>query len=417
MAKNGSSDSPPFVVPTASDEEPDAYFRGETGESVNPVDPESCTDEAGFDSRPRHVLEGLLQREATEEELVAWQTMSPSLRQRATIRINLLTRWIGGKPTRGDLTAVSAAGIMGVEPKRFYQMASAWRKAPGLVAVGAYAAAKPERAARIDPRVNAALQSHVPKIVGENKGASVEALRRALEAAVRAELPELDEPEGGMRMPSLNVVRAVITRELNRIAEIRLAGESIVFDCCPTAMRAADGTSHVVFCLIDRGTLAILGQALGSLDASVDAYARVAREALARIDDAFGRSLPWAGSTRRIDLVVGQDGKALTARLESYRSEPGAIEAGPITNDKRFGSQFRKYVGDRIGRVVLRPTWVTNLPPMQDGDEVFSDAQALERLNLEVEAYNTAKVLEREPVDAVAGPPAGLVEALRFLAG
>lgn len=370
------------------------------------------TESGSVDAESDLDLESVLGRSPTADEVRSWQVLSPGLRRRAVKRIALMQRWVG---ERGDLTAVDAARIAEVTTKRFYQMASAWRKEPGLMAVGAYAAAAPDRPARIDPTVNAALQAEVPKVVTGGKGKSLEALRRCLEAAVRARLPTIGEKDGP-RMPSPNVVRAVITREHARVADMKMLGESVVLDCCPTSMRAADGSPYFIFCLIDRGTLRILGQSLGSIDDSIVGYRRAAIDAIERIDAAAVSGLPWAKATRRIDIVVGTDRDAWTDRRSALSACVRPVDVELITRDRRFGSQFRNYVGERIGRIWLRPTWVSKPPPpIVDGDEIFTLEEAGLRAATEVSAWNTTKLIERDT--GAATPPRGLSEALRFLAG
>lgn len=360
-------------------------------------------------------LPTLLGRDPDDDEARGWATLSPALRAKAAARVALMERWWGD---RGDLSADDAARIADVTPKRFYQMASAWRKRPGLLAVGAYAAASPDRSTRIHPIVNALLQKHVAKAVASSdEDRTVEWIRRRLEEMVRAELPERDGEGKALTIPSPNVVRAVIVRERNRVAETKLLGESIALDCCPVAIRRSDGTPFTLFVVIDRGTLRIVGHALGSLDDSVDGFARAAASAIAWMSASADAKLPWAPRTRRADVVVGRDAAEWDALLERYRLLPDAFEFGQVTNDRRFGSQFRKYVGERAGRVLLRPSWVKELPPpLAEGEDVYGDREAAERVATEIALYNEAMPLKRAGVGADAAP-AELLSALRFLAG
>jgi hypothetical protein len=414
MANHSSGRSPRFSAAVASDGPSQALVSAPPDE----VGGESVAESDASKTR----IESLLERSLDPDEAQAWSAMSPALRRRAAARIELMRRWTRD---RKGLTADDAAVEADVKTKRFYQMAAAWKKRPGLLAVGAYAAAKPERAARIDTRVNAALQANVGLVIDANVGPQddpnpktvpIETLRRALEEAVRRELPNVDQEGSCMTMPSLNVVRAVITRELNRRAEMKLLGESVALDCSPTIMRNGEGEPWVLFAIIDRGTLRILGHAVGAIDDSVRAYARAAVDALRWIERSSAGALPWASRTRRVDVVVGRDIKAWTDLLERYESSIGRFEFKPVTGDKRFGSQLRKYVGDRVGRVVLRPSWARVPPPnVEDGEHIFSLTEAEERATAEVASHNATKALSREG-GVAAGPPEALVEALRFLA-
>lgn len=383
----------------------------ERGESV--VDPAAIGESPAGESEAFGRLAGLLGRAISGDEARGWAHLSPSMRSRALERAELMSVWWGA---RGDLTAAAAAARAGVSVKRFYQMASAWRKEPGLLAVGAYAAARPDRSSRIHPLVNAALQASVAKVVAEGADRSVEWLRRRLEAVASAALLERDEAGLELRMPSPNVVRAVITREMNRVGESRLLGESVAMDCCPTSMRSADGLPWAVFAIIDRGTLRILGSAIGTLDRGVEGYSLAARSALVWMFANRVAALPWASATRRADIVLDDGDDGLGALVADYRATSAAVEFQPVTGAKRFGSLFRRYVGQRIGRVLLRPSWASDAPPAAEGDEVFSRADAAARVDREVRLHNDAHALDR-PVGGADGPPDTLIDLLRFVAG
>ncbi|THD35097.1 MAG: hypothetical protein E7773_11595 [Sphingomonas sp.] len=357
-------------------------------------------------------LESLVGQRPTAEEREAWLSMSPALRRRAATRIELLRRWVGD---RGELTAVTAAAAAGVEPNRFYQMASAWRRRPGLLAVGSYAAGSPDRTRRIDPAVNAALQAEVVKVIAAAaEGArSVEALRRDLEHAVRARVPAIGRKDGPT-MPSPKTVRAIIAREQARVADMAMLGESVVLDCCPVAMRDAGGKPFALFCLIDRGTLRILGWAMGSLADSVGGYRRAAIGAREAVKDT-PHPLPWAAAMRRMDIVVGADGESWSHRVADMKAALRPADVDLITRERRYGSQLRKYVGERIGGIWLRPTWVAKgPPPLTQGDEVFTEGEAELRIAREVATWNATKVIERR--GGAPTPPDGLLDALRMLA-
>lgn len=368
--------------------------------------------EAQFPSDSSDELAELLGRPPTTPEESAWRAMSPSLRRRAGERILLMQRWIGH---RDGLTASDAAAMAGVNPKRFYQMAAAWKKDPGLAAVGAYASAPPERRPRIDPRINMLLQANVARVVAEHPGESIESVRRHLEDAARRQFSRFEDG-AELQLPSMNVTRGIIQRELHRVHEMTLLGESLALDCCATTMRRPDGAPHVLFALVDRGTRRIVGHALGSVESSISAYGRAAAAALAWISGAPATALPWASATRRLDVVLGADDSAWEDLLRRWRANGGLPELGEITNERRYGSQYRKYVGDRIGRVVLRPTWTTAAPPMDADAEIFDDRDAAARVALEIAAYNDSEALS--PAGSHADePPPSLVAALQFLVG
>lgn len=355
-------------------------------------------------------LAALLGRPATDDEEMAWRRISPALRNRSILRIQLLRRWTG---ERGGLTAPIAAAVAGVSPNRFYQMVSAWRAEPGLAAAGVYAFAPSERPGRIAPEVNAALQSAVVPIVAAGGGKSVEALRRELEQELKARVPDVGT-DHGPRMPSPKTVRAVISREQARTTDLKMLGESLVLDCCPTAMQSEDGQTYDLFAVIDRGTLRILGHSIGRIDDSVSGYRQAATLALESIAETR-RQNDWAIATRRIDVVVGLDADEMVRRVQLLDREIRWIEIAAITRPKRFGSQFRKYVGERLGGMWLRPTWALRAPPRpSDPDQTFTPSDARVRAAREIDTWNARKLIQRDGGDAI--PPAGLLAALNLLA-
>lgn len=363
-------------------------------------------------------LEALLMRPPSDEERRSWAVLSPALRRRAVDRIALLRRWWG---ERDGLTAKEAAAMAGVIPNRFYQMAAAWKRAPGLAAVGAYAVTPAPRSPRIDPVVNASLQANVVQVVSEGVGSSIEAMRRRLEELVAADLrgrasTVTDASGVEPAIPSPTIVRAVITRELNRVGEMQLLGESIAMDCCPTTMRSPTGDPWALFAIIDRGTLRIIGTSVGSLDDSVEGYSLAARSALVALAPGGPGLGPWARDTRRVDMVVGEDVQACDSLITRYGEVEGAIEFKPVTRPRRFGSMLRRYVGERMGRLDLRPGWAASPPPMASGDETFARWDAMERAAFEARSWNGTKVLERTGAGQTR-PPDELVDLLRLLTG
>lgn len=383
------------------------------GESVDRGDAGSAT----FDPDSPIDLEALLGRSPTDDERRSWTVLSPALRRRAAERVALLRHWWGD---RDGLTAREAAAIAGVIPNRFYQMAAAWKREPGLSAVGAYAAAPIARSPRIHPLVNASLQANVVRVVAEGGDGAMEVMRRRLEELVAADLcgradAGTDVPEADLSIPSPTLVRAVITRELNRIGEAKLLGESIAMDCCPTTMRAPSGEPWALFALIDRGTLRIIGTAVGSLDDSVGGYALAARRALLLMAGGGDRKQLWAHGTRRADMVVGRDTDACDELIARYAASAGAVEFKPVTRPRRFGSLLRRYVGERVGRVHLRPGWAASAPPpIAAGEETFERWDAAARADFEAKAWNDTKALDHEP-EGEAVPPDALVTLLRAI--
>ena len=370
-------------------------------------------DEQGTDSStvPLDLAE-LLGRPGTPAEQASWSVMSPSLRRRAAIRIDLLTRWT---TDRYGLTLDVAADTAKVTPKRFYQMAAAWKKQPGLAAVGAYAAAPVERKARLDPRVNAALQAVVARVVkAAPKRASVESIRRSVEAAAQLRLSGLPLEEGEtLGMPSVNVVRAIVTREQHRqLQQSQALGNSVAGDCCATTMLTTAGVPYVLFGIIDRATRRMLGWSLGSLDEGLAAYGRAARVALSVMESGALSGMVWADECRQLNLVETADGAAWLA-FRAGLVGPARSAFQPVTNPRRYGGGYKEIVGDRIGRVVFRRTWTEQPPEAADGERFDAAAAAL-RVDSEIGSYN-ASLPTHGGAKGDARPPAVLIELLRLL--
>lgn len=380
----------------------------------NGVDPGAHNKGALQQTDPMSALPELLKREPTEKETAAWAAMGPSHRRRTADRIALIGRWT---TNRGDLTAQKAAETAGLSVKYFYQMVSAWKRTGTLAALGALTTAKATRGPRLNAAVTNAIQANVAKVLDEGKGLSVEAMRRNLEQAAHERLLR-DSVDGKEvpKLPSARTMRTFIERELVRRVESALPGAMVVMDACPVTMRRADGTPHVLFAVIDRGTGLVFGHALGKLGDSATAYTRAAMSALDSIETNFGATISWVHATARLDLTVGEDVDACAALLARYAAESGLPELGAIERANRFGAAFRRFVGDRVGRIQFRPTWLRNLPPMEQGTETFDDAEASVRADADVAAHNRAVIHGLKGLGQ-ASPPENLLAALRFLAG
>ena len=113
-------------------------------------------------------------------------------------------------------------------------------------------------------------------------------------------------------------------------------------------------------------------------------------------------------------MVIGEDRAGCDALIARYEAVEGAVEFKQVTRPRRFGSLLRKYVGERVGRIQLRPGWAASAPPMADGDETFARWDAAARADFEVQSWNENRTLVREtPGDA--RPPDELVALLRLL--
>lgn len=354
-------------------------------------------------------LQAALVEPAKPDDLVLWAAMSPGQRQKALERIELLSRWHGVRGERGDLTAETAARKLGVKPKRFYEMASAWKRTGSIAVLGAFAAPT-ERKGRLDARAVNALQAHLPGVIAEHPNAPVERVRAALEERARAALEA-----GGLEftMPSKNIVRTMIQREVARLDQAKRLGHALRLDCSATSLVRPDGVPHVVFAIMERTAGLVLGFSLGSPRDSVAGYAAAAADALGRTAP-FLPDTGWTDATSRLDMVPGEDVARWKPILIGWRAGRALpeLEAG---GSGRYGRYFREVFGERVGRTYFRPSRTLSSDAGGDaGGAAFSDEEALLRLGLDFAAHNAAASVH-VPVGG-GGRPENLLAALGRLA-
>ncbi|QCB43243.1 hypothetical protein E5673_14255 [Sphingomonas sp. PAMC26645] len=275
------------------------------------------------------------------DEVAIWTDMPPARRAKALQRIGALDRYCTGEE---GLTAKKAAADAGVKLGRFYQMARAWPNERSLRTLGTYAVATQSRE-RFKPEVVAAIQAVVTDVVRFNEGVSVARLVQVL--AERSGLP-------AENLPKKNTLRVFVERELRRVREVKQAGHEILFDCCATSMRRADGRRHDIFVIIDAGTRLILGLAVGDTTNSAAGYAEAARDALHRVaEDAFPGSI-WATRIERSQLVPGEDSdqiRIVAAKLVAAigRGVPQVVGQGT------YGRYIREHIGLKLDAIQMLP--------------------------------------------------------------
>ena len=350
------------------------------------------------------VLVSALGTSPSDEDRADWLAMSPAQRQKALLRISTLRQWTDD---RGDLTLETAAARTGVTAKRFYEMASAWRKRRSLAALGVFARSR-DRSSRLDARAVNLLQSLLPRVVGADPTRSVDALRKSLVEQVEA-VAAMSPLEPALRVPSKMVVRRMIERELARLGAEALAGHDVAFDCCPLSLVDDAGYRFTLFAVVDRATGLLLGVSLGRLADSVAGFADAASDALVRIPRLEGAG-NWADATQRVELSAdpNADGDALAAAITAV---PGGPALGVATGTP--GRYLRAALGDRLGRAEFRAgISLTRGQPVSASPTYTPAAARLEIMN-GTQAHNAALVGR---AGNPAQPPENLFALLRSVA-
>jgi hypothetical protein len=352
------------------------------------------------DDGPKRASAGIASERALErvfgdpvpgDELAIWASVPAAKRDKVIQRIVALDRHLAAD---GGIAAKQSAADAGLTLSRFYQMLRAWGERRSLASVGASASTTRTRQ-RMDSEVAGAVQAAVVKVVAESSGDSMAALIR-----------RVSEVAGVKKAP--NTLRPFVERELRRLAQRKLAGEEIFFDCVATSLRRSDGTGHVAFLVIDAGTGLIRGHAVGDASASAAGYAAAARNAQDVIFGTLPPSEIWADETRRSQIVPGGDASAIEGLVALARDEAGGI-APQIVRAGSYGRYVRAAVGLKIGPIRLLPARTgTDSPPADwspaEGLDA-TDAQA--RLTLAVTAQNDEVVAaldglgRNEPSDGI----------------
>lgn len=353
------------------------------------------------------VLVSALGAEPSPEDRAAWLSMSPAQREKALLRISILTQW---NNERGDLTLEKAADRTKVSAKRFYEMASAWRRRKDLAALGVFAKSQ-DRASRLDARAVNLLQSLVPKVVDADPDRSIESLRASLLAQVNqvaaATIPPI---EPSLRIPSRMVVRRMIERELARRAAESLICHDVAFDHCPLSLIDEAGVRFTLFAIVDRATGLLLGVSMGQLPDSVAGYAGAANDALDRIPRLSGAS-EWADATQRVELSAGPEA-GTAAVAAAILAVPGGPDLNLATGGAA-GRYLRAALGDRLGRAEFRAKISLTKGQPSGESHVYSSAAARLEILHGTEAHNAALA---DGSDKPPDPPENFVALLKAVA-
>lgn len=337
------------------------------------------------------------------EELKTWAGMPEARRATAIQRMKALDRYCSDG---SKLTAAQAAADAGVKLGRFYQMARQWKERRSLGSLGAFASATKSRQ-KMKPEIANALQSAVVRVVDNStEGDSLTSLAKKL--AVESGLP---------RPPALNTLRAFIEREQRRVRKARLAGNELMFDLAASSLQRNDGSPHVVFLIIDKGTGLILGHAEGSADRSALGYGQAALDALRRLPSLGSNRRLWSESIANSEIVPGIDEEEVFAIAAKLKTELGGF-APQLTGQKKAGSYMRRHLGLHIGTVWLVPphTFASARPSLQKGSSMpLTSEDAHARVELAVTEHNAA-LLVNLSLEGAEAPPTDLVQLLEAMA-
>lgn len=343
----------------------------------------------------------------SEEDRAAWLSMSPTQRRKALQRIATLKQWTND---RGGLTVEKAAERTGISAKRFYEMASAWRKRAGLAALGVFAKSQ-DRRSRLDPRAVNLLQSLLPRIIASDPRPSIDSMREMAVAQVKAAAAAASPPfDPALRIPSRMVVRRMIERGLGRSEAEALVGYDVAFDRCPLSLVDETGVRFTLFAVVDRATGLLLGVSLGQLPDSVAGFAAAAHDALDRLPRMSGLGA-WAEATQRVELWAGPeaDGAAVAAAIAGV---PGGPDLN-IATEGTPGRYLRAAVGDRLGRAEFRSAISLSKGQPVRESPVYSLAAARLEVMHGADAHNAALV---DHAGNPSEPPENLVSLLRTVA-
>ncbi len=326
-----------------------------------------------------------------------WALMSPAQQGSAVQRIRTLLLF--DDPETAPAVERAAADA-GVSLNRWYEMHRDWRERRSLASVGTFAALPGTRT----QSHHADLQSLVVGVVDSAPKGSVRQLALALGEALGTELGI--EPE---KRPSYNTLRKFAEDEVRRRDREGAPGNEIMLDCCACMLPHAEGT-FVSFLVLDRGSHAVLGAALGSMADSRAGYAQAAQDALGRLTRTPLTDLHWVERVERSQIVLGADEADWSGTREAMADRGLARHLQIATSRRRFGMYVRRLLGDRIGRVRFVPGRTTS------GEaHATPTADDVARLGAEIDLHNADLPLVAAAAEA-RPPSADLIALLEFVA-
>lgn len=347
-------------------------------------------------------LSGSLGRAPHKDELTLWAGMPTDRRELAMLRIAVLRRWVD-EP--GEMTAAEAAGQAQVKVSRFYEIAAAWKAEPTLQSLGAFAKRPGRSGPRLAGDVVNTIQSILPELVKVDEHAKIATIVDRLQSH-----PALRDAS----LPHVNTLRTMVQREKRRLKGEKQAGGRPGFDAVACELLRPDGSYHVVFAVVDRTSRLLLGFSVGTLDESRSAYARAAQDALDRIVRPDAQRIPWADTTTRIDVIVGEDPEAWASTRAEYGANPFGLDFGLVEKGRRYGRYLKMVAGDAIGGMRIFPAR-TDASALPEAGHRFSDAEATTAIEVEVARHN-AEVLAESVAQGAARPAPVTMRILEFIA-
>ncbi len=331
------------------------------------------------------------------QEASMWALMSPAQQGSAVQRVRTLLLF--DDPDTAP-SVERAAADAGVSLNRWYEMHRDWRERRSLASVGTFAALPGTRT----QSHHADLQKLVVGVVDSDPKGSVRQLALALGEALGTELGI--EPE---KRPSYNTLRKFAEDEVRRRNREGAPGNEIMLDCCACTLPHADGT-FIAFLVLDRGSHAVLGAALGSVADSRTGYAQAARDALGRLRRMPLTDLHWVERVERSEIVLGADDADWSKTRKAMADSGLARHLQLATSRRRFGMYVRRLLGDRIGRIRFLPGRTTSgeghAAPTKDD---------VARLGAEIDLHNADLPLVAV-ADEARPPSADLIALLELVA-
>ncbi|KHA65170.1 hypothetical protein [Sphingomonas sp. Ant20] len=332
------------------------------------------------------------------EEAAMWALMSPAQRDSAVQRLRTLLKF--DRPETAPPVERAAADA-GLSLNRWYEMHRQWREHRSLAVLGTSAALPRSRKLWYHDD----LQRLVVGVVDRDPAGSVRKLALALGEALGEALGVPPD-----KRPSYNTLRRFAEIETRRRAREGAPGNEILFDCLACELPHSSAV-FVAFLVLDKGSHAVLGAALGDARHSRDGYASAARDALSRLARAPLAKVPWTEKTERSQLVFGPDDVSWNGIATTLARAGLAGHLQPAGSKRRFGMYVRRILGERMGRVKFVPGRTLD---DEAGAPTTLDAAA--RLAVEVDVHNSGLPVATKATEPYAPPPE-LLAILRALAG
>lgn len=331
-----------------------------------------------------------------------WASLTPARRREAEIRFEIFEAW-----NAGTIDAQDAIQRIGKSPSRFYRLAAEWREEPSLDALGVGIRA-PRKRDKLDPEVVNRLQAKVGEIVRLYADLSV-----ARQAALL-----MDAAGFGTSMPiGLTTLRKIVEDERRRVDATDRLGYQIGLDCSAINLPQPNGRPYILYVIVDSGTGIALGYSVSATVDVVSGYAAAAQSALQWIARE-GANLPWATHLVQTVVVSGEDDASSRQLVEGLQSAGLGGNVLRAISRRRFGSQFRRAYGDRLGRIQITPARTLAGEALPDNGNMTPWPVAEARLELErTFADHNRSVIGRLEHREGSLPPKSLLELLQKLNG